>query len=101
MGDILPMKSCASNLVEGDTNGSFDIFQYDRLTHRTTRLSLSSAGIQADGGSSRAYLSSDGRYLSFDSDAENLVSGDINQHRDVFVCDRGPLTNAYLPVVNR
>ena len=34
-------------------------------------------------------ISADGRFVTFDSPAGNIVVGDANQHRDVFL--RGPL----------
>ena len=49
-------------------------------------------------------LSADGRFVAFVSDASNLLSGDTNDFRDVFVRDRGeqpPLMNVFLPVVVR
>jgi hypothetical protein len=39
--------------------------------------------------STRPSISADGRFVAFDSSAENIVMGDANQHRDVFL--RGPL----------
>ena len=58
----------------------------------TERVSVDSAGIQANGkssnGSSIATISADGRFVAFDSWATNLVAGDTNELRDVFVHDR-------------
>jgi hypothetical protein len=39
--------------------------------------------------STRPSISADGRFVAFDSSAGNIVIGDANQHRDVFL--RGPL----------
>ncbi len=36
----------------------------------------------------RPWISSDGRYVAFDSDSSGLVAGDTNRLRDVFVYDR-------------
>ncbi|MDH3452854.1 MAG: calcium-binding protein, partial [Gammaproteobacteria bacterium] len=76
----------ATNLVVGDTNGSYDVFTYDRLTGETRRLSLrESDGGEADGGTSDwASISGDGRYITFYTDATNLVAGDTNGVGDVF-----------------
>src|SRR5262249_39141873 len=60
----------------------------DLLTNTTTRVSLSSAGVQGNKLSSEPTISSDGRYVCFYSDATNLVAGDTNLVRDVFVRDR-------------
>ncbi len=51
------------------------------------RVSTSSTGGLANGASSRHSLSSDGRYLVFQSDASNLVTGDTNAVSDVFLKD--------------
>lgn len=54
----------------------------------TARLSVATGTAQADGGSFIPALSADGRYAAFYSDASNLVPGDANAARDVFVRDR-------------
>jgi Tol biopolymer transport system component len=81
-------ESNATNLVEGDTNGSVDTFVYDRATMTTTRVSVSSQGVEGDADSRYPYLSGDGRYVTFYSDASNLVPEDTNGATDVFVHDR-------------
>ncbi|MEJ2078842.1 MAG: hypothetical protein P8Z74_12645 [Acidobacteriota bacterium] len=81
-------ESNATNLVEGDTNGSVDTFVYDRATMTTTRVSVSSQGVEGDADSRYPYLSGDGRYVTFYSDASNLVPDDTNGATDVFVHDR-------------
>ncbi|PZS25513.1 MAG: hypothetical protein DLM59_20035, partial [Pseudonocardiales bacterium] len=54
----------------------------------TTRISVSSAGGQANGNSVSTSISPDGRYVAFGSDASNLVPGDTNRSQDVFIRDR-------------
>ena len=80
--------SKATNLVAGDSNNVADIFIHDGQTGATTRVSVSSAGDQANGASSDPAISTDGRYVAFVSAATNLVAGDTNGVRDVFVYDR-------------
>ncbi len=46
------------------------------------------AGVIADGGSIRPSISSDGRYITFASEATNLVAGDTNGLPDTFIYDR-------------
>jgi Tol biopolymer transport system component len=87
-GRFVAFHSAASNLVPADTNASDDVFVRDRQTGATERVSLSSAGVEAGGGSFSPALSADGRYVAFLSDASNLVAGDTNGFRDVFVHDR-------------
>ncbi len=54
----------------------------------TARESVDSSGIQANGRSGTPSISADGRFVAFESDAANLVPGDGNHSRDVFVHDR-------------
>src|SRR5436190_1788911 len=54
----------------------------------TFRVSASTGGGAANGRSFFPAISSDGRYIAFYSDATNLVAGDTNSVRDVFVFDR-------------
>jgi hypothetical protein len=83
--------SFASNIVPGDTNNTFDIFVRDTLTNTTTRVSVDSAGNQANMGAEGASISADGRFVAFYSEASNIVPGDTNSSKDVFV--RDTLTN--------
>jgi VCBS repeat-containing protein len=87
-GRYVSYHSAASNLVPGDTNGAVDIFVYDRQTGMTERVSVASDGTEANGGSIKASLSADGDYVTFYSDASNLVDGDTNGVGDIFVYDR-------------
>jgi cysteine-rich repeat protein len=80
--------SFASNLVAGDTNNAPDVFAHDLTTGTTTRVSVSSSGTQGTQQSVGAQISGDGRFVAFDSDAPNLVAGDLNGRTDVFVHDR-------------
>jgi Tol biopolymer transport system component len=80
--------SSGSALVAGDTNGTSDVFVYDRQTGKTTRVSVGSDGIEANSSSVQPALSADGRYVAFKSWASNLVVGDTNGITDVFVHDR-------------
>lgn len=86
-GRWLVFGSEASNLVPGDSNAQRDIFVRDRLMGTTTRVSVSTAGVQANGSSYEPVISGDGRFVAFESDATNLVAGDTNGVRDVFLHD--------------
>ena len=85
-GRYVAFVSNASNLVEDDTNGYPDIFVHDCQTHQTTRVSVSSAGEQANRKSEYPSISADGRYVAFKSIADNLV--EANTNGGVFVHDR-------------
>ena len=87
-GRFVAFYSNATNLVGGDTNGTSDVFVHDRQTGTTERVSVATGGAEANGGSSTAAISADGRFVAFHSDATNLVSGDTNGARDIFVHDR-------------
>lgn len=87
-GRYVLLASLADNLVVGDTNGTYDAFVHDRLTHKTTRVSVSSSGAQGNNFSSPSAISSDGRFVAFTSYADNLVSKDTNGGADAFVHDR-------------
>ncbi len=90
--------SAASNLVAGDSNGTSDVFLYDRATGLTHRVSVDSAGGQADGSSSMPSISDDGNVIAFESKATNLVAGDSNGLRDLFVRNRSAGTTTRLSV---
>jgi TolB protein len=77
--------SFATNLVPGDTNGVFDGFVRDRWTGTTRRVTVSRTGAQGNMRSFVLGFSGDGRHLSFQSDASNLVPGDTNDATDGFV----------------
>ena len=87
-GRYVAFQSSASNLVAGDSNGVEDVFVRDLKLHKTFRVSVSSAGVQANNESFGPLISADGRYVAFVSDASNLVAGDSNGYEDVFVRDR-------------
>ncbi len=87
-GRYVVFESIASSLVSNDTNGVSDIFVRDRLTGTTSRVSISSASLQANNESLSPSISADGRYVAFVSSASNLVSGDTNNLRDIFIHDR-------------
>ena len=87
-GRFIAFESSADNLVNGDTNGAVDVFVHDRLTGTTSRVSVDSSGIEANGWSGSAAISGNGRFVAFYSDASNLVSEDTNGFGDIFVHDR-------------
>jgi hypothetical protein len=87
-GSLVAFESDASNLVPHDTSEWTDVFVRNRITGRTRRVSVSSAGKQGYGSSFVGAISADGRYVAFVSHAKNLVAGDTNGHVDVFVHDR-------------
>lgn len=97
-GRFITFYSEATNLVPNDTNGVEDIFLHDRLAGTTERISVSSGGVQANGRSIFPNISSDGRYVVYDSDASNLVANDTNNVTDVFLFDRLTATTRRISV---
>lgn len=98
-GRYVAFMSQSTNLVAGDTNGRADVYVRDRLTGTTERVSVSSAGVQGNRDSAPGpTLSADGRYVSFTSDASNLVPGDTNATADAFVRDRTARTTERISV---
>ena len=87
-GRCVAFESRATNLVPGDTNEAWDVFVRDRWAATTERISVANDGVQGNRGSGGARISADGRFVAFHSDADNLVPGDTNGKRDVFVRDR-------------
>jgi Tol biopolymer transport system component len=86
-GRYVAFVSLASNLASGDTNDLFDVYLHDMQDGTTSRISVASDGAGGNGGSFNPALSADGRYVAFESEASNLVSGDTNGVVDVFVHD--------------
>jgi hypothetical protein len=87
-GRFVAFKSDATNLVPGDTNGVADIFVYEIATGITTRVSVSGTGAQSNGTSELPSMTYSDSLVAFDSDATNLVPGDTNRVRDVFLRQR-------------
>ena len=104
-GKTVVYQSQASNLITGDTNGLQDIFQTKvtivppplgvgnpTVTLTTTRVDTppvtpGQAATESNGDSSDPSISPDGRFITFTSDASNLVANDNNGQTDVFLKD--------------
>lgn len=72
-GRYVAFSSSASNLVAEDTNNAGDVFVRDRAAATTTRVSVSSAGSQANDWSDHPVISPDGRYVAFDSPSSSFT----------------------------
>ncbi|PKB77861.1 MAG: hypothetical protein BZY88_20580 [SAR202 cluster bacterium Io17-Chloro-G9] len=86
-GRFVAFWSEASNLTPGDSNGIGDVFVHDRQTGETRRISAGPNGTQGGKLSGSPSLSSDARFLAFESEASNLAPGDANGQQDVFVAE--------------
>jgi Tol biopolymer transport system component len=95
-GRYVAFVSDATNLVPGDRNRSADIFLRDLRTRSTTLISRGAGGGAANGPSGNPVVSSDARFVAFQSQASDLICArrclptaeDINLVTDVFLFDR-------------
>ncbi len=86
-GRYVAFSSPATNLVANDNNPTWDVFLKDTQTGITTRVSIDSAELDANGASDKPAISADGRYVAFYSWSTNLVPGDTNGVVDIFIRD--------------
>jgi hypothetical protein len=92
-GRRIVFQSFAANLVEGDTNSTWDVFVHDRKTGETRRVSVDFNGAQNVAQVPDFALSADpsisvnGRYVVFSSWSSELASSDRNETADTFVHD--------------
>ncbi len=85
-GSRVAFISSASNLDPTVPNNRPGVFVRDLALNTTRLVSVSSDGLHGGNGSSMApSISADGQRVAFASDATNLVTGDTNLKRDVFV----------------
>ncbi|WP_419195028.1 SdrD B-like domain-containing protein [Novipirellula herctigrandis] len=88
-GSVVTFWSNSSNLIDGDTNGQFDVFLKNMQTGTIERINVDSDENQASGGQSHENLpNANGQLVGFWSNATNLVPGDNNASNDVFIRDR-------------
>lgn len=99
-GRYVAFDSVATNLVGSDSNARSDIFVRDRTSGTTERVSVRTNSVQATGHSTKASISSDGRYVAFLSDATNLVDSDTNGKADIFVHDRSTASTSRVSVAS-
>jgi Tol biopolymer transport system component len=89
-GRFVVFTSKASNLVPDDTNRVSDVFVRDLWLGTTLLVSQNRAGTgSGDAPSGRAIMAADGRTVLFQSFASDLVEGDFNDRRDIFVLRLG------------
>ncbi|HEX7900223.1 MAG TPA: hypothetical protein VF950_20815, partial [Planctomycetota bacterium] len=87
-GRYVAFASSGSGLVADDRNQAYDVFVKDLQTGAIERVSVSSAGLEADGSSEAPSISADGRYVVFHSTATNLAVPDNDTAIEVFLRDR-------------
>jgi Tol biopolymer transport system component len=93
-GRYVAFESDSIHLVDDDSNGMTDIFVHDRISGTTWRVNLMNVSPpppdvnQATSHSANPSISGDGRFVVFQSQAGNLVTGDLGGHWDIFLRDR-------------
>ncbi len=80
--------STNAKLVPQDNNFQDDVYVRDLFTGQVSRASIASDGTEGNQFSRYPAISYDGRFVSFNSYASNLVPGDTNNVQDIFVHDR-------------
>lgn len=85
-GEYVTFASLATNFAGGDTNGAQDVFLKSLSGGQLWRVD--GGGAVFDGPSSHPVVAPGGRWVAFASDATDVVPGDTNGLRDVFVFDR-------------
>jgi Tol biopolymer transport system component len=87
-GRFLVYSTAASNSPP-DFNKSRDVYVFDVLTRSNTLVSRSFfTGNAATGNSDSPDISADGRYITYQSDAPDIVPGDNNREKDIFLYDQ-------------
>ncbi|MFD2382280.1 fibronectin type III domain-containing protein, partial [Paenibacillus xanthanilyticus] len=95
-GRYIVFATDAADIAARDDNREQDVFLYDRELGRTSLISraLGDGGTTANGASSGAKISGNGRFIVFGSGATNLTAApDTNKNWDVFLHDRDPDQN--------
>jgi hypothetical protein len=87
-GNIVSFTSFAPNLGGVDGNAENDVYVRNMTTGSNELASVNTGNVAAGNKLSfDSWISEDGRYVTFRSDATNLVSGDTNGNRDTFLRD--------------
>ncbi len=87
-GRFVAFTSDATDLTDQPVSGGRDVLVRDMRTGETSIVSLKQDGTAAGGGSNTPAISANGRFVTFDSFASDVVPGDTNDRFDVFRRDR-------------
>jgi len=86
-GQFVVFQSRASNLATGATNGWENLFVRDMISATMALVSAATNGNAGDHSSFNPQITPDGKFIVFESLADNLVGNDSNRLSDVFVSD--------------
>ena len=87
-GRFVAFSSNADDLTGNDSNGYTDVFVKDTWTGAVELASAAADGTPANNDSYAPTISADGRFVLFNSQADNLVPGDVDHQGDSFLYDR-------------
>jgi Calx-beta domain/WD40-like Beta Propeller Repeat len=100
-GRVVFFQSSSTNLTANGAPFSFNLYARDLQTGTTTMVSVTTSNGPSTGPSNLSYFpvaSDDGRYVIFQSNANNYVVGDSNNHYDVFLRDLQTSTTSLVSV---
>ncbi len=83
------INTCHYPIEQGVVEPCTNIYLHDRLTDRTSIVSVSRNNKSGNAPSVSPSISKDGQWIVFASDASNQVDGDTNGQSDIFVFHRG------------
>jgi Tol biopolymer transport system component len=84
-GRYISFTSYSYNFVDGDLQDTADVFVHDQQEGTTTIVSRAADGNLGNAASAEPAASGECEFLSFTSEANNLVVEDYNDRQDVFV----------------
>lgn len=87
-GRYVAFETNVGGVVPGETGTEYDVFVKDLQTGSTELVSETGGGTDGNGDSRRPSISSDGRYVAFETEATNLGGTDTNGDLDVYLRDR-------------
>ncbi|MGE4071269.1 MAG: TolB family protein [Lysobacterales bacterium] len=87
-GRFVVFESGASNLAPNQSNFTQHVYLLDRNSGVIERISVTPGGNPAGGGSGNATVSDDGRFVAFESSANDLVATPGNGNAQLYVRDR-------------
>ena len=103
-GRYVAFSSDATDLVStpdgnGTSTSGSDVFVFDVQAHTTTLVSINAAGTASgDVDSSQPSISADGRYVEFESFADNLIAGGTKSFPNIYVRDLQSKTTTLVSV---
>ncbi|MHB0939330.1 MAG: Ig-like domain-containing protein [Armatimonadota bacterium] len=92
-GSHVTYRSLASNLVTNDFNADYDVFLFDRVGASLTCASVTPFGSPGNGASNLPEISATGRFVTFMSDAWDLVPDLWSFYSQIYFYDAGSSLN--------